>query len=384
MNKSIYSKPKVCKSKNGWYVYFRYNGHLKRYKFGLNYLKNLSEREAEANALVKTLCKKLKNGWNPLIPDAHQYGSDLRIVDALNFALEKKKDNLASKSYSGYKGTVAFAAKAIDCLGLSYLEISETKRIHIRSIMDRMKKDRKWSNKAYNKHLNHLKAVLTELIHWDIIEVNPAHKIKNLPVEESTFNTPATPEQHKIIKDHLENNHYNFFVFVITIFHTGIRPWEILQIKIADIDFKRSEIVLPSYITKTNKERIVPINNHLMHHLINIGAHDVPEDYQLFGSFRVSGKGNVGPKQDFIPGPTRLSRDCATKRWKKLVKDGLGIDVNLYSNKHAGANAKIRAGIDLDSLRELYGHTSKMMTARYATAIKEVYRKDIMDKSPEY
>lgn len=384
MKKSIYSKPKVCKSVNGWYVYFRYNGHLKRYKFGINYIKDLKQREIEANSLAKVLHRKLKKGWNPLLPEASQFSDEMLFTAALNFALEKKKKDLAPKSYSGYKGTVNFIKTAVESLHLSYLTISELKRPHIRTIMDECKRQRKWSNKAYNKHLNHLKAVLSELIQWDILEVNPAHKIKNLPVEESTANTPANIEQHKIIKEHLKENHFSFFVFVATIYHTGIRIWEALQLKASMIDFENKMIYLPAEITKNRRDRVVPMNQHLEILFYENGVYDVPGEYYLFGSFREPGKGNLGKHKDFIPGPTRLKRDTATKRWKRIVKDGLGIDVNLYSNKHAGANAKILAGIDLDSLRELYGHTSKMMTVKYAKVVKDVYRKEIMDKSPEF
>lgn len=56
----------------------------------------------------------------------------------------------------------------------------------------------------------------------------------------------------------------------------------------------------------------------------------------------------------------------------------------MYAMKHTGANEKILAGIDLDALRELYGHSSKLMTEKYAKVIKEVYRKQIMEKSPEF
>lgn len=55
----------------------------------------------------------------------------------------------------------------------------------------------------------------------------------------------------------------------------------------------------------------------------------------------------------------------------------------MYSMKHLGANKKILAGLEIDALRELYGHTSKMMTLRYVKVIKEVNRKQIMDKSPD-
>lgn len=87
---------------------------------------------------------------------------------------------------------------------------------------------------------------------------------------------------------------------------------------------------------------------------------------------------------DFIPGPRKLNRDCASKLWRKLIKDDLGINVNMYSMKHLGANKKILAGVELDALRELYWHTSKMMTLRYAKVVKEVNRKQILDKSPDF
>lgn len=56
----------------------------------------------------------------------------------------------------------------------------------------------------------------------------------------------------------------------------------------------------------------------------------------------------------------------------------------MYSLKHKGADDKILAGIDLDALRELYGHRSKYMTEKYARAVKDLYRKQIIDNSPDF
>lgn len=384
MKKSIYSIPKLCKAKQGWYIHFRYAGIQKRYKLKLNYIADLSEREREFNMLRRALHQKLKNGWNPLIPDVEKEFETLTFSEALDFALDKKKDIVNFKTLSGYRGSVKFYKEAVSQLDLEYLTIAETKRKHIRIIADKAKQIRQWSNKAYNKHLGHIKALLSELVQWDIIEVNPAHKIKSLPVSEGRANIPATPKQHKIIKDHLLQHHPNFHRFIAMIFHTGMRPKEILNVQLKMIDLEKQQIILPSRITKTDTERIVPINRHLLDMLLDMNIEDYSMEYYLFGSFRVPGKGNIGKKEDFIPGPTKIKRDTATKRWKKIVKNGLGINVNMYSNKHAGANAKILAGMDLDTLRELYGHTSKLMTLRYAKAVKEVYRKQIIELSPEF
>lgn len=111
---------------------------------------------------------------------------------------------------------------------------------------------------------------------------------------------------------------------------------------------------------------------------------DKNEAFYLFGSYREKGRGNVGKYIDFIPGPTPIKRDTATKRWQKIVKIKLGIDVNMYAYKHKGADDKLIAGINLDSIRNQLGHSTKKMTSTYAKGITGVYKKDIIDNSPEF
>ena len=282
MIKKIYTTPKVCKAAKGWYVHFRYQGIQKRYKLGLNYIKNITEREKEANALLTVLHDKLKNGWNPL--NEVKATQDFTFIQALEFALEHKKSKISKKSYSGYNGTVTFLKEAVDQLSLQHLKIKETKRVHIKTILLRAKENRSWSNKAYNKHLNHLKAILSELIEWDIIEVNPAHKIKHLIVNQNISNRPPTIDEHTKIKNKLIKDYPFFYNFIVTLFHTGIRPDEILQIQIRMINLKKQEIILPPEITKTLKERVVPINKYLMDCFLCMNLDNYPSNYYLFGS----------------------------------------------------------------------------------------------------
>lgn len=384
MLKSVYSKPKLCKSKSGWYVHFRFNNRQKRYKLGLNLIENEKEREQEFNVLAKVLEKKLKNGWNPF-DDISPEEDSFRLVEALDFALKKKKNVIAPKTYSGYKGTVTFIKAAISALCIDYLEVKNVKRSHIRTIIEKAKEQRKWSNKSHNKNLNYLSAIMDELLHWDIIEVNPVTKIRRLPEEESISNRTPTEKEHKIIKCELKTNHSYFYNFIETEFHTGIRPKEILSIQLNMIDLENREIHLPPKITKSGtKKRNVVINNHLYKMLSDMELSMNPQNFYLFGSYREKGRGNVGKHLDFIPGPTPIKRDTATKRWKRIVKDKLGIDVNMYAYKHKGADDKLLAGVELDSIRNQLGHTTKKMTTTYAKGITGVYKKDIIDNSPEF
>jgi integrase len=387
--KSIYTIPKVVKyddPSKPWFVYFRYNGKLHRYKYGINYITNLKKREIEANLLRDALLEKLKDGWNPDVPDMISSQSNLTLPEALEFSLEKKKLTLADKTKIDYSCTVKFAKEAIKTLQLNNLPIVETKRIHIKLILEKIKEQRSWSNKSFNKNLGYLKAILSELMQWDIIETNPAHGIRSLKVGEIIANTPATDDEVKLIKEKILSEFPSFYVYIISIFHTGIRPDELLHVQLKMIDLKKSQIVLPPEITKTEIGRIVPINPFLKSFLENFNLYNINQEYYLFGSKRQHLNRGLKKDLDFIPGPRRLNRDCASKLWRKLVKDknGLGINVNMYSMKHLGANKKILAGVPLDALRELYGHTSKMMTLRYAKVVKEVNRKIILEKSPDF
>jgi integrase len=385
--KSIYSIPKVVKyddPSKPWFVYFRYDGKLYRYKYGINYITNLKKREIEANLLRDALLEKLKDGWNPNVPDLISAQSNFTLSEALDFSLEKKKLTLADKTKIDYSCTVKFSKEAIKTLQLNNLPIVVTKRIHIKLILEKIKEQRKWSNKAFNKNLGYLKAILSELMQWDIIENNPAHGIRSLKVGEIIANTPATDEEVKLIKEKILSEFPSFYIYIISIFHTGIRPDELLHIQLKMVDLAKNQIILPPEITKTDIGRIVPINQFLKSHLEKLEFSKLNPEYYLFGSKREFSNRGLKKDLDFIPGPNRLNRDCASKLWRKLIKDGLNIKTTMYSLKHLGADKKILAGVDLDALRELYGHTSKRMTLRYAKIVKEVNRNQILEKSPDF
>lgn len=383
--KTKYTEPKLNKTSKYWYIHFRYEGKQFRETFGLNKIEDLKKREAEYISACKVLSNDLKNNWNPNLPDAIQQQKDMYVVEALKFALEKKETVISEKTYSAYNGTINFVEKAVNALDIHYLKIAESKRAHFKLILEKCKSQNEWTNKSYNKHLNHLKAVLSELIQWEYIENNPAFNIKNLPVEDSIANIPPTDEEMQIIKTELIKNHSDFFIYVSLIFHLGIRPKEILLIKLGMIDMDKNIITLPPKITKNRKKyRVLPINKFLKADLESMNFIELPKDYYLFGSFREEGKGNIGKHKDFIPGPTALKRDTATRRWETVVKIGLGINKTLYSIKKYGGNKKSAAGISLDAIQGVFGHSEKETTLIYLTQQDEINRKEVFEKSPEF
>jgi hypothetical protein len=129
---AIYSTPKLSKNATSWYVSFNYNGKRYRYKHEINRIKDLVQREYEFNTLIEFLKSQLKNGWSLEIPEIVTQKRDFYFIDALRFALEKKKDNIAPKSYSGYHGTVNFMEVSVNDLRLTSLKVADAKRVYLK------------------------------------------------------------------------------------------------------------------------------------------------------------------------------------------------------------------------------------------------------------
>lgn len=403
--------PKIAKGKSK-FVFFRYfNVATNKWdlfvkKGGAN---NKNLKASERNSLLTNLRDALEyklatQGWDPITDTYPQMTAEelqieqlrnMRFEQALGFSLSKMK--VASKTRLDYNGTIRYFTTAAKDLRLPDKYITDFERVYIKLLISRCRENRNWSNIAVNKNLGYLKSMLSNLIEWEVIKYNPAMNIKSLPIMESNKCEPLTEKEKKTLREFLFIHHYRFFVITLLLYQTGIRPKEILALKISECNLINKEIkIVPMEDlenSKNKKVRKVPLNKHIVGFLRELRLSDYNPDYYIFGSPYTAGgnKGSAGKGLSgalhpdyFKPSSTRIKRDTVTKFWKKIVIDGLGIKKQLYPLKHTGANDKILAGIDLDALRELYGHSSTLMTEKYAKVVKEVYRKQIIDLSREF
>ncbi|HLA51975.1 MAG TPA: site-specific integrase, partial [Flavitalea sp.] len=264
-------------------------------------------------------------------------------------------------------------------------------------LLDHCRQTYKWSNKAFNKHMGYFRAVLARLEQYEVITGNPASRIKELPVTETRKFLPYTDEEKKRIREHLFIHNYGFFVYLMMIYHTGMRPNEVLALRVSDINMATKVITLNPDADRDNSKtkgiRLIPLVDSLFLLLREWLEHDHQPGCYIFGSPFSPGRGNAGSstkghgafhEKYFRPSMTRIKRDTVTKLWKKVVIDTLQIKKHLYAAKHTGGDDKIMAGIDLEALKEMYGHTSKFMTMKYITKLKEIHHKQIIALSPDF
>lgn len=350
--------------------------HYKRYQKGINDEKNGLDRRTAAHACAEELWSAMKVGWNPLTTPYPKFASERSInltstlFTSLDDALTLKKPFLSKWSYYDYAGCVRFIKKAaIEC-GMSEAVLVQIKRRDIRMLLATAKEQNNWSANSRNKCLALLRSLFSALLDDERIEYNPAKSIKNEPTPKGLGYKKITDDQKDIIARELMSHHLDFFEYIMFIYDDGIRRKETLMLEMRDFNLTNREITIRPEVAKTNRERIVPITDAIMHILLRRQIWLYPSDWYLFSS------------DSFKPGIKAYHPNTPTNWWRDIVIRGLQIDCKMYALKHKGADDKIMAGIPLEAMKEMFGHRSYLMTEVYASAVKNQYRQQIIANAP--
>lgn len=350
-----------------WYVYIYSGGKIiKKFYKGLAKEDNYADRMLKAEVLQSFIERDLKKGWNPSkkgLPQPEDLGYN--IIQAFDFAFEIFKGKLAKKTFQDYSSIYRAIKPTILSLGWQNHDIKEFDSYHIKILLDKVKKSKKWSNKRYNKAANVLRSIFTALKKEFIIKNNPVQGLDYLPEETPIEMELITPEEQTLIIQHFNNVCPNFNIFLKILYQCGIRPNEIRQIKCSMIDFNKNIFLLPSEITKT-KARKVPFSEDLKNDLLGLDLSN--PNYYLFGieSHYCRRKNKL-----FKPSPYQMSINVAGNLWRENVKGILRIDKKMYGLKHKGANDKEDNGMNIETVKQIFGHSSEKITQIYATKHQE-------------
>lgn len=193
---------------------------------------------------------------------------------------------------------------------------------------------------SVNRELACLRHMFTKAIEWGLIDHNPAKKVKSLKEKNKRLRFLTAEEIEKLLDSCY--GHLNSIV-KMAIF-SGMRKSEILNLKWKDVDFQNNLIVLMD--TKSGKTREIPLNKTLREVLLNVPRH-LKSDY-VFCNQEGRPYRNV-----------RRSFDSALK------KAGIE-DFTFHDLRHTFASHMVMSGVDINTLREILGHSSITMTQRYA------------------
>lgn len=142
---------------------------------------------------------------------------------------------------------------------------------------------------------------------------------------------------------------------VILSLNTGLRRGELLSLRWSDIDMSQSVLTVAGDGAKSGQTRHIPLNAEALA-LLKDWKH------QQSGTTLASLKGWVFPGRDGQP------LQNLRKAWIGILsRKAVNItDFRWHDLRHTFASKLVMAGVDLNTVRELLGHSDYKMTLRYA------------------
>ncbi len=221
------------------------------------------------------------------------------------------------------------------------------------------------SNRSINRKLSALKSYYKFLQKTKQIEISPMVKHQALKVSKR-IQIPFSENEIKNVLNSSENNtdfeSIRNKLIVELFYSTGIRRAELINIKIADVNFVNETVKV---LGKRNKERYIP----------------------LIKTVQISLKKYLDIRAQIVSDEPRL---FITKKGKKLYDTLVYRIINNYFScvsskvkksphilRHSFATHLLNEGADLNSVKELLGHSSLASTQVYTHSslgkLKEIY-----------
>ena len=219
------------------------------------------------------------------------------------------------------------------------------------------------SNLSINRKVSSLKSFYKFLQKIGEIETNPLVGHKALKVQKK-IQVPFSKKEILEVMDSIQGDDFESVrnrLLIEMLYATGIRRTELINIKVSDIDFSENVIRI---LGKRNKERFVPILSTMLTSIHNylLMRNELSENDYLF----VTSKGN--------------------KIYETLVYRIINSYFSLASTKlkrsphilrHSFATHLLNEGANLNSVKELLGHSSLASTQVYTKnsleSLKQMY-----------
>jgi integrase len=231
-----------------------------------------------------------------------------------------------------------------------------------------------------NRDITALKAVLSKAVDWSILEVHPLANVKPLKAagktivrflsdeERDSLEAALARREQEIREGRARANEWrrargvslfpdysesgfadHLFPAVALSLHTGLRRGELLGLTWQCVDLGGRRITIQADTSKSQSSRHVPLNRK---------ATDVLERWW---------KQHGRPCRGFVfQSSDGGALSDLKKAWKGLLRKAGIVSFRWHDMRHDFASQLVMSGVDLNTVRELLGHSDLKMTLRYA------------------
>lgn len=230
--------------------------------------------------------------------------------------------------------------------------------------------DKKYNKRSVSRHISSLKSFFKYLLKIGVIKKNPMVLITNPKLDKNLPNFVNYYDLEKLLNASDQNDILGLRNALILelLYSSGVRVSELVNIKLDDIDFSNSRILI---LGKGNKERYVIygsiceklLNKYLEESRILLNKNS---DYLFLNKF-----GNKISDRAI-----RMIIDDIVK------KSGLKQNISPHTLRHTFATHLLNEGADLKIVQELLGHENISTTGIYTHVSNEKLRKVYLEAHP--
>lgn len=235
------------------------------------------------------------------------------------------------------------------------------------------------SNATLNRDIGVLKSLMTKAAEWGHIKESPlknlklfkidrAPKVRYLSFEEETRLRQALLERDNQLKQGRKSGNqwreergYDLFPefseedfcdylmpMVLLSINTGLRQGELFNLSWNMVDLSEESIIISGDITTNNNSRYIPLNDEAINIMKQLYAKSTLKEGLVFPSKNNQPFNNI------------------KRSWSSILKKAQITQFRWHDLRHHFASKLVKAGIDLNTVRELLGHSDIKMTLRYA------------------
>ena len=139
------------------------------------------------------------------------------------------------------------------------------------------------------------------------MDTNPVEKIKSLSEETKKRSALSHRDLYRL-KEYLDEHNKYFLLVCRMEYYTFIRPEELSNIRLRDINIKEQKVFIESTISKNRKDGMVGLNDELIKMMLDLHIFDHDTNCYLFST-------------DFKPGYKKTSTRCFRSCFNKARRD---------------------------------------------------------------
>jgi integrase len=325
-----------------YYLFYRLNGKQVNYRLGIDGQMS----PAQARDLAKNKIAEVTQGVDVQAVKKHERTkAQYSKFSTLQFFLEEKyapwlksrNPKTADKTIKAFESSFP----ALMDFQLSDINAWEIEKWRNKRLADGVKPA------TTNRQINTIKGCLSRAVEWGAIDSHDLRKVKTLTVDNSKVRYLSKDEETRL-RESLKVCDTAFLeVIVILALNTGMRKGELLSLEWSRVNFENKILTVDFQNAKSGSTRHLPLNTQAFNTLKNW--------QQKTGEvgFVFKDKNNQ-PLKDF------------PYIWGELLDNAQITNFRFHDLRHHFASKLVMASVDLNTVRELLGHSDLKMTLRYA------------------